>query len=309
MKALHTYQPLPFGPYEQLNVEYEEDRALLWFKYNSQPRPCFTPTLLENLNHCQQSVIDYVNDGGSDSLPIHYLVLASNTPGVHNLGGDLNLFKQLIGDRDRAGLTRYAYACIDALYRNATGLGLPLTTIALVEGSALGGGFESALASNVIIAEKGVKMGLPEVLFNLFPGMGAYSLLSRRITMQETEKMITSGRIYSSEELFDMGIVDVLAEQGEGEAAVHEYVRNHRRARNGLTAAQRARQRINPLTYEEIRDITDIWVDAALNLEARDLRLIDRLVRAQNRRSDDGAGQTKHHLRLVEDPKVPATLG
>ena len=299
MNALHTYQPLPFGPYEHLNVEYEEDQATLWFKYNSQPRPCFTPTLLENLNHCQQTVIDYVRSGGEGTLPIHYLVLASDVAGVHNLGGDLNLFKQLIAARDRAGLRRYAYACIDALYTNATSLGLPLTTIALVQGSALGGGFEAALSCNIIIAEKGVEFGFPEILFSLFPGMGAYSLLSRRITMRETEKMITSGKIYSSEELFDMGVVDVLAHAGEGEAALHEYIRNHRRSRNGLTAAQRARQRINPLTYEELADITEIWVDAALNLESRDLRLIDRLVRAQNRRSGHGphcAADQRLHL-------------
>ena len=309
MKALHTYQPLPFGPYKQLKVEYEEERALLWFKYNSQPRPCFTPTLLDDLNNCQRSVIDYVNSSGPGAVPIHYLVLASNIPGIHNLGGDLDLFRQLISNRDKQGLSRYAYACIEALYRNATNLGLPLTTIALVQGSALGGGFEAALSCNVVIAEKGVDFGFPEILFNLFPGMGAYSLLSRRISMRETEQMITNGRMYSSEELFDMGVVDVLAETGEGEEALYEYVRNHRRARNGLTAAQRARQRLNPLTYEELADITDIWVDAALNLEARDLRLIERLVRAQNRKVDDRAIPEGVHLRLVDTPTNAVVAG
>lgn len=308
MKALPTYQPLPFGPYEQLNVEYEEDQAIIWFRYNSRPRPCFTPQLLSDINHCQRTVIDYVN-GGPDSLPIHYLVAASDTPGVHNLGGDLDLFKRLIADRDREGLSSYARACIDVLYRNAINLGLPLTTIALVEGSALGGGFEAALSCNVIIAEKGIEFGFPEILFNLFPGMGAYSLLSRRIPMRETEKMITSGRIYSSEELFDMGVVDVLADEGEGRAALYEYVRNHRRSRNGLTAAQRARQRINPLTYQELADITGIWVDAAMSLEARDLRLIDRIVRAQNRKTDVDVKPAGRHLQVVSSPVANAAYG
>jgi DSF synthase len=45
-------------------------------------------------------------------------------------------------------------------------------TASLVQGRALGSGFECALASDVIVAETGARMGFPEVLFNLFPGMG-----------------------------------------------------------------------------------------------------------------------------------------
>ena len=44
-----------------------------------------------------------------------------------------------------------------------------LTKIVLVQGDALGGGFECALASDVIVAEESAQMGLPEILFNLFP--------------------------------------------------------------------------------------------------------------------------------------------
>lgn len=273
--------------YEQLEVAYEADNAAVWFKYNSNPRPCFTPTLLNNIKNAQQTVVDHVKSDNGSIAPVNYLVAASGVNKVYNLGGDLELFKRLIEAGDRDGLKKYAYSCIDVLYNTATNLDLDLTTIALVQGSALGGGFEAALSCNVIIAERGVEFGFPEILFNLFPGMGAYSLLSRRISVRQTEKMLTSGNIYTAEELFDMGVVDILADQGEGEAAVHEYIANHRRARNGLTAIQRVRQRINPLTYEELADVTDIWVDSALRLEARNLRLMDRLVRAQSRQTEE----------------------
>lgn len=63
-----------------------------------------------------------------------------------------------------------------------------LTTVSLIQGDALGGGFEASLSSNLIIAERGVKMGLPEVIFNLFPGMGAYSILSRKVGAATAEK-------------------------------------------------------------------------------------------------------------------------
>ena len=60
------------------------------------------------------------------------------------------------------------------------------------------------------------------------------------------------------------------------------FIRRHSRTRQGFDAIQRVRQRVNPLTYEELADITDMWVDAALALTDRDLRLIDLLVRSQD---------------------------
>ena len=103
--------------------------------------------------------------------------------------GDLNLFRNYIESNNRDGLFNYAVRCIDILHENICHLDCDLTTIALVQGRcARREVFESALASNVIVAEKGVKMGLPEVLFNLFPGMGAYSLLSRRVGTSKAEK-------------------------------------------------------------------------------------------------------------------------
>jgi DSF synthase len=56
------------------------------------------------------------------------------------------------------------------MYRRITNFRSPtMTTISLVQGDALGGGFEAALTSDVIIAEESAQMGLPEILFNLFP--------------------------------------------------------------------------------------------------------------------------------------------
>ena len=114
--------------------------------------------------------------------PVNYYVAGSRVPGVYNLGGDLAYFMQCIERRDRDALMSYATLCVDNLYPRIQNYFIPnLITIALVQGDALGGGFEGALANNVIIAEEQAKMGLPEILFNLFPGMGAYSLLARRV--------------------------------------------------------------------------------------------------------------------------------
>jgi DSF synthase len=162
----------------------------------------------------------------------------------------------------------------------------PLITIALVQGDALGGGFECALSFDVLVAERSAKMGLPEVLFNLFPGMGAYSFLARKIGTAAAEKMIMSGKVYTAEELHQLGVVDVLAEDGQGENAVRDYIARSRRKHNAHGAIYRSRRRIDPVTYEELRDIVDIWVEAAMNLDEQDLRKMMRLVTAQERRLD-----------------------
>src|SRR5437879_13439393 len=128
---------------------------------------------------------------------------------------------RLIKARDRDALAHYAAMCLDNLYPRIHNYSCPtLTTISLVQGDALGGGFECALTSDVVIAEESAQMGLPEILFNLFPGMGAYSLLARRIGMRAAEEFILSGKVLSAAELHKIGIVDVFATDGQGETAV-----------------------------------------------------------------------------------------
>jgi len=269
--------------FQQLSVRYDQNQSAAWFYMNPSPRACFTPTLLTEIKQFQQKVSEnYHSLREYNRHPVNYIVLASQTPGIFNLGGDLNLFAQHIEEKNRDHLLQYATACVEVLHTNAINFALPVTTISLVEGSALGGGFEAALSSNILVAERNAEMGLPEILFNLFPGMGAYSLLARRVGMARAEKIITSGKIYTADELYEMGIVDVLAEEGQGREAVNEYIRKHKRSSNGLRAIQAARQRYNPVNYDELMDITKIWVDAALQLTKKDLRMMKKLVGAQD---------------------------
>jgi DSF synthase len=161
-----------------------------------------------------------------------------------------------------------------------------MTTFSLVQGDALGGGFEAALSASVLVAEESARMGFPEILFNLFPGMGAFSFLSRKIGRRAAEEMITSGTIYSARQLFDMGVVDVLTPDGTGEAAIYSYIRKHAKAANGRRAFERVRTEITPITRQELMQVVEIWADAALRIEDRDLRMMERLVRAQQRTAD-----------------------
>jgi DSF synthase len=264
---------------DQLKTHYDAKHKIGWFSMDSSPRPCFTPTLLSNISSYFESVKKEMI--ASNNEKYNYLVLDSNVEGVFNLGGDLNLFASKIEQGNRAALLSYAISCIDVLYANMTHLGTELTTVALVKGDALGGGFEAALSSNLLIAERGTKMGLPEVLFNLFPGMGAFSLLTRKIGAAKAEQMILSGNLYTAEELFEQGVVDILAEKGEAEIALYKHIKSQSRIANTVSAMQKVKDRYNAISYQELIDITNIWVDAALKLQKKDLRMINRLVSRQ----------------------------
>ena len=265
--------------YTHLTTHYEAKYKLGWYYMNAFPRACFSQILLKDIEQWFSYVKKRNEDG--EEQEFKYLVLASNIPGTFNFGGDLNLFRLLIEKGDYNALFDYAKSCINVLFQNISHLNDKLTTISLVQGDALGGGFEAALSSNILIAEKGTKMGLPEVLFNLFPGMGAFSLLSHKIGVSKAEKMILSGQLYSAEELYAMGVVDLLAEKGEGKLAIYSYIKQAERASNSYRAMREIQDMTNQITYQELLDITRIWVEAALRLGKRDLKMMKRLVSRQ----------------------------
>jgi DSF synthase len=269
---------------EQLSARFDTAQNAMWSRWSATPRPCFNPGLLRDIRTYYDMLAQtggVVNDGVEDH-PIEYVVLASAMPGVFNLGGDLDLFRSLIDKRDRPGLSVYGRACVDVLYRNYVAHGLPATTISLVQGECLGGGFEAALSSDVIIAERSARFGFPEILFNLFPGMGAYSFLYRRVGEKRGEEILTSGRIYSAEQMQELGVIDRVVEDGQGEAEVGALIKQRARMRNGLYGIAAARRRVQKIDLAELVDIVEIWVDCALRLNTRDLKLMQRLVSRQS---------------------------
>ncbi len=286
MQLVHQIQNPLESNYENVSARFDSELGILWTLVKQNDVPCVTNQLLEDLGNHHKSI---THSGGQvvSSGKVHdirYSVMASLTPGVFNLGGQLSLFRQMIRENNREVLMSYATKCIDVIMPRINHFDSSLTTITLIQGDALGGGLEAALASDIIVAEKGCPMGFPEILFNLFPGMGAYSLVARKVGAQQAEKMIMSGKIYTAEELYEIGLVDVLAEKGHGDMAVYDYIERNDRRSNGYIAMRKAREIFNPVTYKELIDITTVWVDSALKLSERDLKVMERFVRSQEKR-------------------------
>jgi DSF synthase len=285
--------------FAESKYEFEPATGTLWGYMRQRGNPCFNLTLLKEIRTLGNELT--ANSGHIDfegaMHKVNTYVAASCVPRVFNLGGDLALFLLLIRSRDRDALAHYARLCIDNIQSQIEHYQCPtLTTVSLVQGDALGGGFEMALCSDIVVAEESAMMGLPEILFNLFPGMGAYSLLARRANPRIAEELILSGKVLPATRLYEMGIVDVLARDGEGESAVQAWIAKNARRRSGFQGVMRVRQQVNPITREELDAVADTWVDCAMRLEDRDLRMMSRVVRAQMERMDAAAAASEPAL-------------
>jgi DSF synthase len=265
----------------------ETETGIHWWRLTPNCPAKFTPELVARLRRFQEEfglrMRNLISTGRADEVP-RYHVLTSDIDGIFNLGGDLSYFYRLIRDRKREQLAKYARDCVDLVYRNAVAFDLPMTTIALVKGNALGGGMEAALSARVIVAERHVRMGLPEVLFNMFPGMGAYQYLCRRMTPLAAERLILSGKLYEAEELYEMGVVDHVVDTGEGEEEVRRLVHRERNHMRASIAFRKAVNDDDPVTRERLMEFVESWVDAAMALEERDLSHMRYLIRSQQDR-------------------------
>lgn len=277
--------PITDRSFNEISLRHDHQDRIFWCFMNQTGRPSYTYSLGAEI----QQVQDWIGNnyampanGGPDDL--RYFVCGSKTPGVYNLGGDLRHFAECIRTRDLSAMRAYAETCVRMQYANSNGFGAPIITMALVQGDALGGGFEHALAFDILVAERSARLGLPEIIFNLFPGMGAYSFLVRRVGRKIAENFILEGKIHSAEELHDLGIVDILVEDGEGEAAIVDYCQRNQQRFAAERAVYLARRATNPIELEELLKITNIWAETAMTLTDADVRKMERLADAQERK-------------------------
>lgn len=85
-------------------------------------------------------------------------------------------------------------------------------TIAAVNGYALGGGLEMALACDFIYASTNAKLGFPEVSLGIIPGFGGTQRFARAVGTRVAKELIMSGRIFSAEEGKSLGIINRICE-------------------------------------------------------------------------------------------------
>jgi len=280
-------------PYKTIRLEWSSELRLLRVRTCVRPIQCYSLAAMAEL---QQMLGDISANPGL----VRHFVMSSDVPTVFNFGGDLALFVLLVRAGDVDSLKLYGRRCVDLVWwmENAANLGVHTTVLS--QGDTLGGGLESVLPFHKVIFERSAQAGFPEVLFNLFPGMGAWDFTIRKAGYAVANEMILSGRLYSADELHYRRLVDLVVDDGQGEAAIDKVVRDVDPRHRGTLAALRAQRLAAPIRYESLMAIVDLWAESALGLTDRDLRLMERLARAQARKAggaDDGAVE---EIKLME---------
>jgi DSF synthase len=281
-------------PYKTIRLEWSSGLSLLRVRMNVRPIQCYSLAAMGELHQM-------LSDIGANPGLVRHFVLSSDVPRVFNFGGDLSLFVLLARAGDVESLKLYGKRCVDLVWwmENAANLGVHTTVLS--QGDTLGGGLESVLPFHKVIFERSAQGGFPEVLFNLFPGMGAWDFTIRKAGFAVANEMVLSGRLYSAEELHSRKLVDLVVDDGQGEAAVHRVVSDVDPRLRGTLAALRAQRLAAPVRYDTLMAIVDQWAESALGLTDRDLRLMERLARAQARKAggaDEGAVEEIKHMEL-----------
>ena len=212
---------------------------------------------------------------------VRFKILSAESANLFCLGGDLSMFLECIEAGDRDTLTDYALAATKSVWVNSSGFGArQIGSIAVVRGEAQGGGFEVALSCDVLVAERGAYFGFPETIFGLFPGMGAELLLATRVDEETANRIAMHARRYSAEFLFEIGIVDVLANRDCGPETAAALIRNPDRLGQFKPRISRARE----IRYSSLIEVVERWLEEALSLPQRSRKAMRVLLDAQKKR-------------------------
>ena len=285
MKEAMTH-PLEARSSDCLHVQFDAEAShTLWItmaRRDAGGAHKFDMARMSGMHELVRAITNNNGDAGTTpALPVRSAVIKSGHPEYFGLGGDLAYFHECIRWQDREGLYRYSRLALDAIYDLASLSACGTTAIALVQGKALGGGCELALAPDFLIAEEHSVFSLPEIRFGLFPCSGAMSFLASRVGAREAERMMTNNRLYSAGEWKEMGIIDEICRQGEGTHAVREFIAAHAKYREPRLALQRARRRHERLDYTELLTVVLDWVELAMRLGDDKLQVMEMIIKLQ----------------------------
>lgn len=135
----------------------------------------------------------------------------------------------------------------------------PLTTIAAVHGVTFGGGFELAVACDLIIADKSARFCFPELRLGLIPGFGGIPRLKRDVGNAVVRDLLLTGRSFNATKAQQIGLVSQVVAEGEALRAARATAAQIAKFDRQTAAA--AKQFIKPIPYEELQREIEIFCD------------------------------------------------
>ena len=173
------------------------NNKIAWLKFNRPEQlNAMNAVMMDEIIHA----LDYVDKADSNEIGV---VVITGAGKAFMAGADIKEYaKQTEAEFDAFQLKGHSlYAGIE---NNSK------IVIAAINGYAFGGGFEIALACDMIVASAGSKMGLPEILLNLIPGGGGSLRLTKKIGINLTNEIVMTGRTIVAEEMHDRGVINYI---------------------------------------------------------------------------------------------------
>jgi DSF synthase len=263
----------------ELDVLYRPDDTTLWTFMRPGGRPSFTPSMLHDFRGMATA---NRREFGPGQVPLRYLVLGSRAQGVFCFGETSRCSSGLIRSGDRDGLARYGYRCVEILHRNMHSLDLPMLPSGWCRAPRSAAGFEALLSFDYIVAERDATFGLPEILFGLFPGMGAHAILSRKLGTAMADRLMCPTRPIRGRDVRTRPRPPPRRERRGDRRVRGLHPQKCERRHPGLVHSRKAMKLTNPIGLSELKRIVDLWADAALQLSDSDLKGDECLTRAKS---------------------------
>lgn len=238
---LREFEPRT-APRARRIATYTDHRDNVWVFMNNPPANMFDDEFLAELCATLQGIAAEVEQRGR-------VVYLSHFGEYFSLGGDRSeLIKNLSNP-----LAIEAFADkVRALFRTITSLNA--IVVAVVNGTAQGGGLETLFATDLQVVRNGVKLGLPEVRSGLIPGMGGLTQLQSVLGPARTKRLVLLGELIDASEALELGIVSHVADDpftsalGIGESIKH------------LEAALQMKRILRPEAANRLCADIDEWV-------------------------------------------------
>ncbi|MGB8917315.1 MAG: enoyl-CoA hydratase/isomerase family protein [Candidatus Sulfotelmatobacter sp.] len=190
----------------------------------------------------------------------HALIVHSELKPGFCAGADLRELYERSQEMDKAVAARGVRDFLERIHRVLNLIdAAPLTTIAAVHGVTFGGGFELALACDLIIADKMARFCFPELRLGLIPGFGGIPRLKRDLGNAVVRDLLLTGRSFNAAKAQQIGLVSQLVGEGEALRAARATAAQLRKFDKATAAA--AKKFIKPIPHEELRREIDIFCE------------------------------------------------
>src|SRR5207237_2854812 len=183
-------------PQNAFTIEREGDLAIVWFDYPGEKVNKFSSWVMQEFS----GIVDTL----AASSDIKRVVVASRKPGIFIAGADVTEFTKVTSAEQAREYTRFGQQTIHRFSK------LPQVTVAAINGAALGGGCELALACDYRVMSDSPKaqIGLPETKLGIFPAWGGVTRLPRLIGLPAALDIILNGKTLDGTRAKRMRLVD-----------------------------------------------------------------------------------------------------